>query len=125
MTSTAAMKQTQNQEDPKATFDEKPIVAYFNDPDCNNSAENNGEWVLNENVNFDYSLYFDDVHCSVDMSPLHMPLPMLMTCIHVDDKDGSIFIVPSLKKDQLPIILGRVRPRIATSNDSEEDLEPP
>ena len=39
--------------------------------------------------------------------------------------DGSVFVVPSFKKDQSPIIFGRVRHWITTSNDSDEDLEPP
>jgi len=34
------------------SFDEEPIVAYFNNPDCNNSVETDGEWILNENINF-------------------------------------------------------------------------
>jgi len=41
-------------EDPEVSFDEESIVAYLNDPECNNSADNGEEWVLNENVNFDY-----------------------------------------------------------------------
>ena len=43
-------------DDPEVSFDEEPIIAYLNDPDCNNSADNGDEWVLNENINFDYSL---------------------------------------------------------------------
>jgi len=35
-------------DDPKVSFDEEPIIAYLNDPDCNNSANNDDEWVLNE-----------------------------------------------------------------------------
>jgi len=31
----------------------EPIVAYLDDPDCNNPVKNEGEWVLNENVAFD------------------------------------------------------------------------
>ena len=31
------------------SFDEEPIVAYFDNPVCNNPAENDGEWVLNKN----------------------------------------------------------------------------
>jgi len=115
---------SESREDPTTTFDEKPIVVYFNDLDCNNSAENDGDWVLNENFNFDYSLYFDDVHSPIDMSPLYMPLTMSTTCMHIENNDGSIFIVSSSKKDQSPIIFGRVRPRITISNDSDEDLEP-
>jgi len=77
-------------DDPTKTFDEEPIVAYFNDHNCNNSAENDDKWVLKENVNFDYSLYLDDVHRPVDMSPLHMPLLMSTACIQVEDNDGSV-----------------------------------
>jgi len=42
-------------EDPEVSFDEESIVAYLNDPDCNNSADNGDKWVLNININFDYS----------------------------------------------------------------------
>ena len=49
-------------DDLMVSFDEEPIIAYLNDPDCNNSIDNDGEWVLNENVNFDYSLYPDDIN---------------------------------------------------------------
>jgi len=107
-----------------ANFDNKPIVAYFNDPDCNNSAENDIEWVLNENVNFDYSLYLYDVNSLVDMSLLHIPLPMSMACIQVEDNDESAFVVPPSKKNQEPIIFDRVQHRITISNDSDEDLKP-
>ena len=71
-----------NDNDADPELGEELIVSYFDNPDCNNFAENNDKWVLNENVNFDYSLYFDDVHCLVDVSPLHMSLPML-TAMHV------------------------------------------
>jgi len=39
-------------EDPEVSFDEEPIVAYLNDPDCNNSANNSDKWVLNEKCQF-------------------------------------------------------------------------
>jgi len=54
----------------------KPIVAYLSDFDCNNLDENDGKWVLNEDVAFDYSSCFEDVFKSVDISSLHMPLPI-------------------------------------------------
>ena len=38
-------------DNPEISFDEEPIVAYLNDPDCNNSANNGDDWVLNKNVN--------------------------------------------------------------------------
>ena len=76
-------------EDPEVSFDEEPIIAHFDNPDCNNFAKNDGEWVLNENINFDYSSCLDNVNSPVDMSPLHMPLPMLTACMQVEDNDGS------------------------------------
>jgi len=86
-------------EDPEISFDEELTVTYLNDSDCNNFADNDEEWVLNENVNFDYSLYCDDVNSPIDMSPLHMPLPMSTACMHMEENNGSVFVVPSSKED--------------------------
>jgi len=101
------------------------LLAYLNDLDCNNSTDNGDEWVLNENVNFDYSSCYDDVSSPIDMSSLHMPLPISTACMHIEENDGFVFLVPSSKKDQLPIIFGRIRHWLTTSNDLDEDLEPP
>ena len=87
-------------DDLAVSFDEEPIIAYLNDPNCNNSVDNDGICVLNENVNFDYSLCLDDVNSPVDMSPLHMPLPMSIVCMHIEENDGSVFVIPPSKKDQ-------------------------
>jgi len=111
-------------EDLEVSFDEEPIVAFLNDPDCNNFTDNGDEWVLNENVNFKYSLCCDNVNSPVDMSSLHIPLPISTTCMHIEEIDGSI-LVPSSKKDQSMIIFGKTRYWITTSNDSDEDEEPP
>ena len=48
----------------------EPIVIYLDDLDCNNPAEKEGEWVLNEKNIFDYSSYLEDVFKSVDISSL-------------------------------------------------------
>ena len=53
-----------------------------------------------------------------------MLLPMSTACMHIEENDGSIFVVPSSKEDQLPIIFGKLRHWITTPNDSDEDLEP-
>jgi len=98
---------SESREDPTVSFDEKIIIAYLEDPDCNNSADNGDEWILNENVNFDYSFCCDDVYSPIDMSPLFMPLPMSTGCMHIEENDGSVFVVLSSKKDQSPIIFGR------------------
>ena len=59
---------------------------------------------LYENVNFYYSLCLDDINIHVDMSLLHMPPPMSMVSMQVEDNDESVFVVPSIKKDQFPIL---------------------
>jgi len=46
-----------------------------------------------------YSLCCNDVNSPIDMSPLHMPLLMLMIYMHIDKNDGSVFIVPPYKKN--------------------------
>ena len=79
---------------------------------------------LNENDNFNYSSCSDDIK-GPNISPLHMPLPISMVCTYIEENDGSVFAVPSSKKDQSPIIFGRVRHCITTSNDSDKNLGPP
>jgi len=37
---------SESEEDAQATFSMEPIVAYLDEPDCNNPAENENEWVL-------------------------------------------------------------------------------
>ena len=76
---------SESEEDTPATFAFKPIVAYFNDPECNNYIEDDGEWVINENVTFDYPVSVDLLN-SADETSLHMPLPMLsMTSMPVEN----------------------------------------
>jgi len=65
---------SESEEETPATLDFKPIVAYFNDPQCNNPIEDDGEWVINENVTFDYPVSIDD-------ASFHMPLSMIQVCL--------------------------------------------
>jgi len=68
------------------TFALEPIEAYLNDLECNNPIDDEGEWVINEDVAFDYSLNLDDVFNSADNSSLHMPLLKTNTvCMHAED----------------------------------------
>ena len=91
---------SESEGDLEVSFEEEPIVAYLNNPDCNTPAEDGDEWILNENVNSDYSVCYDDVNSPIDISPLHMPLPMSITCMHIEENDGSVFVIPPSKKDQ-------------------------
>jgi len=61
------------EEDTPTTFSFKPIVAYFNDHEYNNPIEDDGQWVIHENITFDY-LVSVDLFKSADDTSLHMPL---------------------------------------------------
>jgi len=88
---------SESEEDMPATISVEPIIAYLDGFDCNNLAENEGEWVLNKNIAFDYFLCLEDV--SVNVRASHMSLPISkMACMHIQDK-GSVFIVPPCKRD--------------------------
>ena len=92
---------SKSEKDVSATLILEPIVEYLDNLDYNNPAKNEGEWVLSENVAFDYSLCLEDVFKSVNISLVHMPLTISkMACMHIEDNEGSAFIVPPLKKDQ-------------------------
>ena len=65
---------SESKEDTPATLAFKPIVAYFNDPECNDPNEDDGEWVINENATFDYPVSVD-LFKSADDTSLHMPCP--------------------------------------------------
>ena len=114
---------SKSEEDAQATIIE-PIVAHLNDYVRNDPAKNEGEWILNENIVFDYSLCLEDV--SVNVRSLHMPLLISkMACMHIQDNEGSVFIVLPSKKDQSPIVFGRGGAPAPTSRELDDDLEPP
>ena len=92
----------------EAILSSELIAIYLNgDPPCNNNtADDNGEWVLNDDITFDYSLCFHDVLKSSSLASLHVPLPMSMkACAYIEDDDGASFVVPTSRKDQSPIVL--------------------
>ena len=71
-------------------------------------------------------LCHENIFKSVDISSLHMPLPISeMACMHIEDNEGSVFIIPPTKRDQSPIIFDRSQARATTSRESDDDLEPP
>ena len=47
-----------------------------------------------------------------------------MACMHIEDNEGSIFIIPPSKRDESPIVFGRDQARATTSKESDDDLEP-
>ena len=106
----------------------EPIVAYLGDSTCNNdTVELDDEWVINENIAFDYSLCHDNVILATEpLTSYHLPIPSSMkACAYVEDSHGSTFIVPPTKANQQPITFGKIQPRAYILGDSEEELPPP
>ena len=62
---------SESEEDMPATLVGEPMVACFN-PQCNNPYENDDEWVINDNVCFDYPASVE-LFESITNSSLHMP----------------------------------------------------
>jgi len=91
----------ESEEDMPTTFACEPIVACFNNPQCNDPiGDDADEWIINENVAFDYPESVK-VFESVDNSSLHMPLPVLnMTGTPEECREGSVFVVPPSKRSQ-------------------------
>ena len=51
----------------------EPIIACLNDPQCNTPSEDEGEWVINDNISFDYPVSVG-LFESITDSSMHMPL---------------------------------------------------
>jgi len=48
-----------------------------------------------------------------------------VTSTLVENSEGSVFVVPPSKRNQSPIVFGRIQPRISAITDSGLDSEPP
>ena len=67
------------------------------------------EWVINENITFDYTESVD-LFKSVDNSSLHMPLPVLsMTSMPVNSGEGSVFVILPSKRSKSAIVFRRAQ----------------
>jgi hypothetical protein len=100
----------------EADFEYDPIllnknlcVAYLDESPCNdNTVDDDDEWVLNENVAFEYPVCIENVNSSLSIDTFHMPtLTSMEACMTIEDEEGVIFVVPSHKKDQSPIIFSK------------------
>ena len=67
---------SESEGDTPVTLVSEPIIACFNNPQCNTLSEDDDEWVINDNVSFDYPVSFE-LFESVTNSSLHMPLHKL------------------------------------------------
>ena len=103
----------------------EPIVACFNNPQCNNPTEDDDEWVINDNVTFDYPASVELLE-SVVNSSLHMPLHKPnIPGTSMECAEWSVFVVPPSKRRQSPIVFARARLRRSTVTYSSSDSEPP
>jgi len=111
--------------DTPATLVGEPIVACFNNPQCNTPSEDDDEWVINDNVSFKYPASVELFESVTNSSP-HMPLHKLSTSsTSVECIEGSVLMVPLSKKGHSPIIFGKAQLQRSTVTDSSSDSESP
>ena len=104
-----AMRQIQSEGDTPATLVGELIVACFNNPQNNTPSEDDNEWVINDNVSFDYPTSVE-LFESVANSSLHMSLhKSSMPSTSVECVEGSVFVIPPSKRSQSLIIFGRAQ----------------
>ena len=85
------------------------VIACFNNPQCNTLSEDESEWVINDNISFDYPVSVE-LFESITDSSLHMPLHKPSTLsTSVESIEGSVLVVPPSKEGQSPIIFGKAQ----------------
>ena len=88
-------------------------------------SEDEGEWVINDNISFDYPVSIE-LFGSITDSSLHMPLHKpSASSTPVEFIEGSVLVVPPSKKGQLPIIFGKAQLRRSVAMDSSSNSDTP
>jgi len=103
----------------------EPIIACLNDPLCNTPSEEEGEWVMNDNISFDYPASIGSIKSITDGAlymPVHEPSAVSTS---VKAIEGATLVIPPSKPGQLPIIFGRTQPRGPTTADSSPESDAP
>ena len=86
-------------------------------------SEDEGEWVINDNISFDYPASVG-LFESITDSSLHMPLHKLSAAsTPMEAIEGATLVIPPSKEGQLPIIFGRTQPRGPMAADSSPDSD--
>ena len=117
-----------------------PLVTSINKLDVNNTANDVGEWYINEEFNLAYFSVFasdsvpsdtstkgdNDPWSAIDaLTSLHVPVRSSLTVYQsVNDAQGSFFEVPARRKGQKLILFGRVD-STTTCEDSERETKLP
>ena len=100
---------SQSEADMPAIVVSEPVIACFNHPQCNALSEDKGEWVINDNISFDYPVSVKLLESIMDSS-LHMPLHKSSASnTSVEFIEGSVLVVPPSKEGQLSIIFGKAQ----------------
>ena len=87
----------------------EPIIACLNNLQCNTPSEDEGEWVINDNIFFDYPMSVG-LFESVTDSSLHMPLHKPSASgTPMESIEGAILVIPPSKEGQLPIVFGKAQ----------------
>ena len=70
-------------------------ITCLNNPQCNTLSEDESEWVINDNISFDYPVSVE----SVTDSSLHIPLHKPSTSgTPVKSIEGAVLVVPPSKE---------------------------
>ena len=81
----------------------EPIIACLNNPQCNTPSEDEGEWVINDNISFDYPAsigLFELITNSSLYMPLHKPSA---SSTPMEAIEGATLVIPPSKEGQLPV----------------------
>jgi len=132
---------TEPEAEEECMWELNPLVTSINKLDVNNTADDVGEWYINEELNLAYFSVFtsdsvpSDTNTEVDNDPwsvmdtltsLHVRMKSsLKTYQDVGDAQESVFMVPARRKDQKPILLGRIKFELMSREDSESENEFP
>ena len=130
-----------SQRQKKCLWELNPLVMSTNKLDVNNTADDEDEWYINEELDLAYFSVFasnsvpSDTSTDVDNDPwstidalksLHVPVRSSLTAYQsVSDAQGSFFEVPARHKGQKLILFGRVESKSLTHESSESDDESP
>jgi len=135
------MNLTLNQKWKKSAWELNPLVTSINKHDVNNTADDVGEWYINEELDLAYfsvfasNLVLPDTSTDVDDDPwsaigaltsLHVLVRSSLTAYQgVSDAQESLFIVPARRKGQKLILFERIKSKLMPREDSESDNESP
>ena len=73
---------SESEADMPAIVVSEPVIACINNPQSNPLTEDEGEWVINDNISFDYPASVGSIE-SITKGSLHMPLHKAVRLAHL------------------------------------------